>query len=454
MASKRIYKLVLENLNFETVVQRVADAIPEELQFGTGVVSILDEEKGVIRRIAASQTKEAQDAIKALKVPFKNIEISVSDPNNLMAKAIRENKFFVTTDVYDVLGPVLNRAEAQEIQKIMGTSTTLIYPISSGNAPIGVFIASTKKKHEELTLQEYSIINDFVNIVGIALQNSKLYSSLQKTSEKLAIANQRLKKFDQLKDDFVSLASHELRTPMTAIRSYAWMALYRPDMKLSEKMEKYLTRILMSTERLINLVNDMLNISRIESGRIDIIPEAVDLISLCKDIADEVYYSKGVSKKVEIVILEKPTPKVFADPDKLRQVFLNLVGNALKFTPNGGSITFSFFSDGKVVETSIKDTGVGISKEDLSKLFQKFGRLDSSYVAAATSGGTGLGLYISKKLVELMHGRIWASSEGLGKGTIFTVSLPVASAATLQHADLFRVKARGGEAKGLESVAI
>ena len=232
---------------------------------------------------------------------------------------------------------------------------------------------------------------------------------------------------NKLKDDFVSIASHELRTPMTAIRSYAWMALHKSDVPLSEKVEKYLVRILISTERLINLVNDLLNVSRIEAGKIEISTESLDLIPVIKDVVDEVYYSKSVAKDVQFVILEEPIPKVLADPERLREVLLNLMGNAVKFTQAGGKVTIGFFTDGKVVETSIKDTGMGISKDDLGRLFQKFGKLDSSFVSFSTSGGTGLGLYITKGLVELMQGKIWAESEGQNKGTTFTFSLPVAS---------------------------
>ena len=456
LSFQRIYKLILENLDYKAMIQRVADIIPDELSFATGVLAILDEEKGTLKRVAASRTKQAAEAIKfinTLSVPFDKIEISVNDPYNIMAKAIREKKSFISSDVYDVLGPVLPRQETKKIQEIMGTRTTFVYPIFIKSFPIGVFIASTKKQQHELTSYEFEVMHSFVNLIGLALQDSKLYTSLKNTTSRLEVINKQLHVLDQLKDDFVSIASHELRTPMTAIRSYAWMALHRSDMPLSKNLEKYIARILLSTERLINLVNDMLNVSRIESGRIEINPEAVDLVSLIKDIIDELYFSKSEEKKIQFIVLEKPTPKAFADPEKLRQVFLNLVGNSLKFTPAGGKIVFDFFSDGKTVEVTVTDTGVGISKEDISKLFNKFSRLDNSYTAAATSGGTGLGLYISKNLVELMHGKTKASSEGLGKGTTFTVSLPVASAEVLRDSAKYIVKAHG-VAKGLEPVAI
>lgn len=279
-----------------------------------------------------------------------------------------------------------------------------------------------------------------------------LYQNLEQTSNQLANANEKLKKLDKLKDDFVSIASHELRTPMTSIKSYAWMALYKSDVPLSDKMKKYLSRTLISTDRLINLVNDMLNISRIESGNIPISPIPFDIISLTKDVCLEVV-AKAKEKGIRLEVMETHIPKVFADADKVHQILLNLIGNSMKFTPNDGSITVSFFSDGESVDISVKDTGVGISQEDISRLFQKFGKLDNSYVAAATSGGTGLGLYITKILVGLMQGRIWVKSEGRGQGTTFTFSLPTAIPKNLEHPEKYSRKAIG-EAKSLEPAAV
>lgn len=330
----------------------------------------------------------------------------------------------------------------------------LILPIQHVRKLSGILVLANPKLPEEINAEEIEFGEMITRLIDLAYRLQDTETSLITINQQVYGMNAKLHQLDKLKDDFVSLTSHELRTPMAAIRSYAWMALHRSGVPLSPNVEKYLARILISTERLINLVNDMLNISRIESGRVEISPEPVDLHSLVKDIIDEVYFSKSEEKRVNFVVLEKPVPKVFADPEKLRQVFLNLVGNSLKFTPAGGKITFDFFTDGRVVETSVTDTGVGISKEDLSKLFHKFSRLDSSYTAASTSGGTGLGLYISKNLVELMRGRIWVSSEGLGKGTTFTVSLPVATKDKVEHANEYAIKPKTGEAKPLEPVAI
>ena len=236
--------------------------------------------------------------------------------------------------------------------------------------------------------------------------------------------NVRLKELDKLKDDFVSVASHELRTPMTAIKSYLWVALHKKEDELSEDMKRYLSRAYISVERLINLVNDMLNISRIESGRIALKLSEVNLNELVNEVTEEVGV-KAQEKGIRVIGLNKQIPKVLADRDKIHEVLLNLIGNSLKFTKAGGTITVDFWEKYPYVYTSVRDTGVGIEPENLSKLFAKFGRLENSYVAVAESGGTGLGLFISKSIVNLHKGQITAQSEGLGKGSTFTFSLPI-----------------------------
>lgn len=339
--------------------------------------------------------------------------------------------------------------------KVEAIRSLLILPILNIHRLSGVLVIATTKQSSQILNSEIEFIEMVNRLIDLAFRLQDVQTSLTQITSQVYEMNAKLHQLDKLKDDFVSVASHELRTPMTAIRSYAWMALNKSDVNLSEKLKRYLIRVLISTERLINLVNDLLNISRIESGRIEINPEAVNIISLIKDVVDEVYYSKSTEKNVQFVINEKVLPKVFADPEKLRQVLLNLVGNSLKFTPVNGKIIFDFFTDGNTVETSVKDTGIGISKEDLTRLFKKFGRLDSSYVATASSGGTGLGLYISKNLIELMHGRIWASSEGIDKGSTFTFSLPVVTEELLKNAEKYRVKPKDGlDAKPLEQVRV
>ena len=328
----------------------------------------------------------------------------------------------------------------------------LILPLQHSKEFRGVLVLGSSKMADKIDSEEIEFAKMVTRLVDLSFRLQDTESSLTTITQQVYEMNSKLHQLDKLKDDFVSVASHELRTPMTAIRSYIWMALHKSDIPLSQKMERYLYRTLISTEMLINLVNDMLNVSRIESGRVEIDPVPFDILSLTKEVAEEVQI-RAKERELQVTILEEKIPQVLADMDKVHQILLNLIGNSLKFTEPGGIVTVSFFTDGSMVDISIKDNGVGISKEDLSKLFHKFGRLDNSYVSISTSGGTGLGLYISKSLVELMHGKIWANSEGVDKGSTFSFSLPVANVDNLARAEEFKIQAKG-EAKTLEPAAI
>lgn len=328
----------------------------------------------------------------------------------------------------------------------------LILPIQHIRELSGILMLASSKQADEINEEEIEFGKMITRLLDLSFRLQYTENSLKKITQQVYEMNAKLHELDKLKDDFVSVASHELRTPMTAIRSYAWMALHRSDIPLSQKLERYLYRTLISTERLINLVNDMLNVSRIEAGKVEITPKSFDIASLVKEVFEEVRM-KAMEKRLQLQILDHKMPLVFADPDKVHQVLLNLIGNSLKFTYPGGIITVDFFSDGKMMEVSIKDNGAGISKDDLSKLFHKFARLDNSYVSISVSGGTGLGLYISKSLIELMHGKIWATSEGVDKGATFSFSLPLANEENLRNAKAYEIKPEG-EVKPLEPVAI
>lgn len=459
----RLLKILMSNLEFNDVINKVVNAVLDELgnlYSGYRIVVLSLNDGTGLRRIALSETQEAKRATSVSTIPFEKIVIPLNATSNFGIRVLNEGKPLVTTSWPDILTPPLTQEAALTNQHAAGIKTSLVYPIYAETKPIGTLIFSMIKSYSDMTDDEKELLVGFADLVGLAVHNSMLYTSVRESKDNLARVNQevfrmneRLHELDKLKDDFVSVASHELRTPMTAIRSYVWMAINRSDIPLSERLKRYLNRTLISTERLINLVNDMLNISRIESGKVEITPKAFDLKALVDDVYTEIA-PKAAEKSLHIQVLGTQLPEVFADPDKVHQVLLNLLGNAMKFTPNNGVITISFFSDGYVVETSVKDTGVGISKDDQHRLFQKFGRLDNSYVASATSGGTGLGLFISKSLVELMKGRIWANSEGVGKGSTFTFSLPVARQEVVSQAEKFTRKVDEGSAKQLEPVAL
>lgn len=451
-ALRRMDEVMMSAVGLNNVAQLVTDAVVSEMQIDMGVLGLIDEEKGVLKRVAMSNTPTGLKAKQLLPIPYEQVGIPLNFDSNFTIKAIKTNQVQVTNSLFSVLAPAIDEPTCQKIQLESGLKTFIIYPVSVRGQVRGMMIMSFRKELAKITAYEKEETKKLIDTMGIALDNAFLYENLKITTGQLSQANIKLQQLDQLKDDFVSIASHELRTPMTAIRSYSWMALHRSDIPLSDKMKRYLERTLLSTERLIDLVNDMLNISRIESGRIEISPKSFQIEQLVTEVFGEVGV-KAHEKKINLTQALYKMPVVFADPNKVHQVLLNLIGNALKFTNEDGHVTVEYFTDGQMLEVSIKDDGVGISRDDQSRLFAKFGRLDNSYVAAATSGGTGLGLYICKSLIQLMKGRIWATSEGPGTGSTFTFSLPIANQQVLQNASQYTHKAEG-ETKELEPVAI
>ncbi len=232
---------------------------------------------------------------------------------------------------------------------------------------------------------------------------------------------------DRAKTEFVSMVSHELRTPMTSIKGYTDLMLMESVGSLSDGQEKFLSIVRNNVDRLTMLVDDLLDISRIESGRLELAPQPISL----QAAVDRVVASIEARAKEKGVLLRSQLPSdlpmVHADPDRVAQVLTNLVGNAYQYTPSGGEIVVSAQARDGEVHVAVQDTGIGISPEDREKIFHRFFRADSPEVQQTS--GTGLGLPIVKSLVEMQGGRIWVESE-LGEGSCFTFTLPTAVSAT------------------------
>lgn len=233
---------------------------------------------------------------------------------------------------------------------------------------------------------------------------------------------QRLKELDKMKSAFVSNVSHELRTPLTAIKASADNMLDRLIGDLNEKQVGYLTRIKSNSDRLARLINDLLDLSTIEAGKIDLRPTKLSLVTLVKEAAESLR-PVAVEKLINLTVMSAdPGVIAWADRDKVIQVLMNLIGNALKFTPAGGKVTIAVAKNSAAwMQISVTDTGPGIPKEEVNKVFGRFYQIGQA--GTQKTQGTGLGLAISKALVEMHGGKIWVESEA-GKGSTFSFTLP------------------------------
>lgn len=229
-----------------------------------------------------------------------------------------------------------------------------------------------------------------------------------------------LRQLEQVRRDFVTNASHEMRTPLTAIAGYAETLL---DGALSEPehAEKFIQIILKHAQRLNNLVEDMLQLSRIESQAFPLTPLPLVLEPLCRRIG-RLLESVAQQKKIHLQFVFPPDiPPAFADEEALEQILINLLDNAMKYTPEGGRVAVRATAEAEMIHLEVADTGIGIPEKDLSRIFERFYRVDKG--RSREMGGTGLGLSIVKHLVQIQGGQVWAESR-LGEGSTFHILLP------------------------------
>lgn len=272
----------------------------------------------------------------------------------------------------------------------------------------------------------------FINIaiftvaLGIALVLTKQITAAQKRAEdELQQKTRAVEEASQLKSEFLANMSHELRTPLNAVIGFSELMMDEVPGKINDEQRECLGDILDSGQHLLNLINDVLDLSKVEAGKIELKLQDLNLAAVIADVVKTVEPMLDDSKHKLEVSVEEGLPQVRADKSRLKQIFLNLLSNAVKFTPPGGKLAIEASSAGDRCQVSMVDNGVGIKKEDRERIFEVFTRAET--LPDEKKEGSGLGLALTRQLVEIMGGRIWVESE-YGKGSRFTFTLPLATA--------------------------
>jgi len=252
-------------------------------------------------------------------------------------------------------------------------------------------------------------------------ERKKHEDDLRSANERLLRQQVELADLNSVKDEFISLASHQLRTPATGVKQFLGLLLEGYAGELSSQQKDYLQRAYDSNDRQIDLVNDLLRVAQIDAGKIILAKSSTDIINLTKDVVDEQIDS--FKDRQQSLHLELPSSPLHAyiDQMRFRMVLENIIDNASKYTPHGGKINVTIHSDVNRIYVKVADTGVGIDKESLAKLFMKFSRIPNELSEAV--GGSGLGLYWAHKVMELHDGTIEVTSKP-GEGTVFSIIFP------------------------------
>jgi signal transduction histidine kinase len=276
----------------------------------------------------------------------------------------------------------------------------------------------TRKTPGEFEPEVVRLLSTFATQSALAIQNARLFLEIEDKSRQLEVASQH-------KSEFLANMSHELRTPLNAIIGFSEVLTERMFGELNEKQDEYLKDIYASGQHLLSLINDILDLSKIEAGRMELEPTEFDLPSAIDNavtLVRERAGRRGITLGREI---DSRVGMIRGDERKVKQVVLNLLSNAIKFTPEGGRIDVRAVVNDGTVEVSVIDTGVGIAPEDQETVFDEFRQVGT---ADKKVEGTGLGLALSRKFVELHGGRIWVESE-VGQGSTFTFTIPVRASA-------------------------
>ncbi|HEY7625121.1 MAG TPA: ATP-binding protein [Candidatus Limnocylindria bacterium] len=362
-------------------------------------ISPHDPEPAVLGGLEAAITRAAPgDAARIATVDAATDALAIGEDEQLIALA-------------ESMAAVVESQTASFVKNSRGVA--LIAPITGRGRRIGA-LAVTGKRTPLFASDDLDLVRLLADQAAIVLDGARLYGDL-------ASANRDLSHATQVKSEFLANMSHELRTPLNAILGFSGLLSEQVGDRLNDKERRFLRNISEAGEHLLELINDVLDLSKVEAGKMELRPEIVTLDVLLEPVV-AAGRTAAVPKGVRFEANVANMPPLFLDPIRVRQVLFNLVSNAVKFTPAGGDVVLAARADGRDLEIEVADTGIGIPKEARDRVFGVFERFHEGRSNAA---GTGLGLALTKRLVEQMNGAIAFDSEEK-RGTTFRVRLPEA----------------------------
>ena len=420
-ASNRDLTTALNRQTATAEILRVISSSPTDVQpvFEAIVRSAVGLCKGFFGAVFRYQA-DVVDLVAGCNVPQHGLEAlrriypGPPAPNSVPGRAL------LTRQVVHIHDQANDEEFTPTVARASGFRTNIAVPMLRNGQPIGA-IAVARSEVQPFSEPEIQLLKTFADQAVIAIENVRMFTELQERNREIEIKGRELEVASQHKSEFLANMSHELRTPLNAIIGYAEMLQEEAQDRHQEAFIPDLEKVNAAAKHQLSLINDILDLSKIEAGRMELELSDFDLLSaidnaltLVRERATRrgIILSRGIEDRVGVIQ---------GDERKVKQVLLNLLSNALKFTPEGGHIDVRATVSEGLVEVSVSDTGVGIAPEDQEAVFEEFRQVDT---ADKKVEGTGLGLALSRKFIELHGGRIWVKSE-LRHGSTFTFTLPV-----------------------------
>lgn len=442
-ALNNIGSTIRKALNTQEVISQVLRAVTKGLRFETCILALLDEKEQCLKFYVEQGGYYSKKLQEILEIPLDEWRLSASNEPEVLGNAIRRSmdkgRVVIRNHFSDVtlgMTPKMSFDKCVMAQSYLGIKKFVVTPLIAEQKAVGAIIGASISPYIEETVID--TLEHFSNQAALAIESAQLFEELREKNEQLMQAN-------KVKSDFLAIMSHELRTPLFAVIGYSEILLDRILGDMSAEQKKSIVEILRNAKNLLELINNVLDLSKLESGKMDLAFESFDLNQLVEDVYSTLKSLFDKKQQGFEIAKTRSVPQMIGDPVKVRQILINLMGNANKFTDENGriKITLEYYPKGAditdplildrpefeallnrpVFYFAVKDDGAGIAADDQAVIFETFRQADNSFTRAHE--GTGLGLALTKQLVLLHSGIITVRSE-LGKGSEFIVVIPQA----------------------------
>lgn len=433
VALNRISSTIRRVMSTENVIQQVLAGVIEGLGYDVCLLVIPDRKTETIRFHVPKNSTLIEQIEQHLEFNLNDMQLPPTAQNSIFT-AIRRNRIVFRQELSELIKgvqPHWSKELADSIQRELGFKKFVIMPLVAERRVIGALIGISRTEFVDET--RIGVLENFSNQAALAIESAQLF-------EELKTKNIELERANKIKSEFLAIMSHELRTPLTAIIGFSELLREEAMGSLNEEQKESLKEVINNGEHLLHLINSILDLAKVEAGKMELNPEGVSLEDLIQDVKNSI--SPLVKKKRQHFEVDcpSPLPALYADGRKIRQILLNLLSNAIKFTPEEGRIDLTVkhwkelpagpLPNGVVLppcpegyfEISVADTGIGVDAKDIDSIFNVFEQVDSSFTRQYQ--GTGLGLALTRQFVEMHNGTIWVESE-LNKGARFSLILPV-----------------------------